>query len=414
MRFSLTTGSKTTLRLGTVSFPDVSGHQGRTFPTPLLLQYTKLGAVPHLSWDLSDKYLKDDLSITDSVANGKSEISDGDDGYLNLSHAPIFCPLPSNVEYVNNNMKTMRIDFRGFCRIPSNRPVILGIHDPLIPIKHGFNNKAGIAIWSTGGRRQVNGDLFVDFAKTSKPDVSICLCDSDTPRDSSNKRLSLSVNRTLDFLDKVIQDEELSKIHILAPIEGGFCGKSREVSVRETVKKMEENPHFQIEGFVLEGFHPNGSDLTFDPNDSTTAEALKLTTSLLLSDKLRFMFGSFKPEVMVELITKFGVDILDSSYATELTEKGHALLIDSMESSNDDIKVTSSTLDLSDNKIYKEDMSIIRKNCECHTCVSGFTRSYICHLIDTKEMLASVLLNLHNVFTLFEMFRRIHQIVKKR
>ena len=58
--------------------------------------------------------------------------------------------------------------------------------------------------------------------------------------------------------------------------------------------------------------------------------------------------------------------------------------------------------------VYKNDSSPIDSMCSCYTCLN-FSRAYIRHLINTREILAATLLSIHNVFTLVELSKGLRQ-----
>lgn len=58
------------------------------------------------------------------------------------------------------------------------------------------------------------------FQAALKPDIYQALCDSDTDRESGKKRLNKSVERTLRFLDKCIEEHEGNQVGHLRPILG--------------------------------------------------------------------------------------------------------------------------------------------------------------------------------------------------
>lgn len=100
--------------------------------------------------------------------------------------------------------------------------------------------------------------------------------------------------------------------------------------------------------------------------------------------------------------------MFDASYPCNAASQNRALVYSYsyLENSLDDEdKVTANMkenklsdlpeLDLS-SKNYKESFEPISTHCECYTCKTH-TMAYIHHLVSTKEMLAAVLLTLHNL-----------------
>lgn len=103
---------------------------------------------------------------------------------------------------------------------------------------------------------------------------------------------------------------------------------------------------------------------------------------------LRIVRGSVSPAEMSKYLPH--VDIFDTAFVDEVTAKGHALILNF---SNFD--GSSEFLDLWDEK-YFEDFEPISKDCECQSC-KNYKRSYVHHLIKSHEMLAGVLLMMHNL-----------------
>lgn len=48
------------------------------------------------------------------------------------------------------------------------------------------------------------------------------------------------------------------------------------------------------------------------------------------------------------------------------------------------------------NERYRKDLSVLQPGCECHSCANKYTKSYIHHLLKSRELLADVLLYQHN------------------
>jgi queuine tRNA-ribosyltransferase len=54
------------------------------------------------------------------------------------------------------------------------------------------------------------------------------------------------------------------------------------------------------------------------------------------------------------------------------------------------------------NKIYADDPNPLVKDCFCYTC-QHFSRAYLRHLVKSNEILASVLLSIHNLHILISL-----------
>ncbi|NOZ44377.1 MAG: tRNA-guanine transglycosylase [bacterium] len=54
------------------------------------------------------------------------------------------------------------------------------------------------------------------------------------------------------------------------------------------------------------------------------------------------------------------------------------------------------------NAKYKEDLSPLTDNCPCYAC-QNFSKAYLHHLHREKEMLAGILLSLHNIVYLHKL-----------
>lgn len=48
------------------------------------------------------------------------------------------------------------------------------------------------------------------------------------------------------------------------------------------------------------------------------------------------------------------------------------------------------------NERYRKDLSVLQPGCKCHSCANKYTKSYIHHLLKSRELLADVLLYQHN------------------
>jgi queuine tRNA-ribosyltransferase len=77
-----------------------------------------------------------------------------------------------------------------------------------------------------------------------------------------------------------------------------------------------------------------------------------------------------------------GIDMFDCVLPTRIARNGTAM--------------TSRGKVVVRNGIYKEDFTPLDAECDCYCC-RNFTKAYLRHLVNTNEILAAVLLSIHNI-----------------
>lgn len=65
-------------------------------------------------------------------------------------------------------------------------------------------------------------------------------------------------------------------------------------------------------------------------------------------------------------------------------------------------------------EIYRRDTRVLQEDCACHACGNGYTRSYIHHLLLSRELLADVLLYQHNTFQLKQLFEEAPRLMERK
>lgn len=98
-------------------------------------------------------------------------------------------------------------------------------------------------------------------------------------------------------------------------------------------------------------------------------------------DKPRYLMGVGKPEDLIEGV-KRGVDMFDCVIPTRNARNGHLF------TRFGDIRIKNARYDL--------DTRPLDETCSCYTC-QNFSRSYLRHLIRTKELLGAHLASIHNL-----------------
>jgi queuine tRNA-ribosyltransferase len=115
---------------------------------------------------------------------------------------------------------------------------------------------------------------------------------------------------------------------------------------------------------------------------------LDVVDPILPAEKPRYLMGVGTPEDLLQCIQR-GVDIFDCVLPTRLGRNNAAFLR------------SGGRLSLK-NAEFIHDANPIDAACGCYTCCN-FTRSYLRHLTQAKEMLAGTLLSIHNLWTLIHL-----------
>jgi queuine tRNA-ribosyltransferase len=119
----------------------------------------------------------------------------------------------------------------------------------------------------------------------------------------------------------------------------------------------------------------------------------EVTVPHLPENKVRYAMGLGQPHQLVELVAR-GVDIFDCVLPTRVAR--HAT-----------VYTRQGTLNLRGAQ-YKMDGLPLEPGCGCYACQS-FTRAYIRHLFKAGEILALVLVSLHNLHFYLELMRDIRK-----
>ena len=117
---------------------------------------------------------------------------------------------------------------------------------------------------------------------------------------------------------------------------------------------------------------------------------LEVVTPILPENKPRYLMGVGSPEDLVNGIWR-GIDFFDCVLPTRLARHGAAMTF-------------SGRMNMVNQK-YTHDPRPVVEGCTCYTC-QHFSRAYIRHLLQNREMLAATLLSIHNIHTLEELVRQ--------
>ncbi|KQJ95551.1 queuine tRNA-ribosyltransferase accessory subunit 2 isoform X2 [Brachypodium distachyon] len=263
------------------------------------------------------------------------------------------------------------------------------------------SNKFGASFETPAGRKLVKPSDYMELISCMRPNLWASLAD-EVPAWVNEKRNKTSVERTLRWLDACLALDVAAGQNTLGVVVGGSSIEERKRCATEVSKR-------NVSGFWIGGFG-------LGENVEERCNLLNAVTDCLPSDKPRLVSRLGLPEEVLEGIAS-GIDLFDSTYIHQLTMGGFALIfpVDMVEREMQNGIFNDSAGDLTKINLrtttYRKDTSRIVDSCSCFTC-QNHTRAYLNHLLNVHEMLAQILLEIHNTHHYLHFFRSIREAIK--
>jgi queuine tRNA-ribosyltransferase len=124
--------------------------------------------------------------------------------------------------------------------------------------------------------------------------------------------------------------------------------------------------------------------------------AVEYAEPFLPADKPRYLMGVGFPEDLVEAVAR-GIDMFDCVLPSRYGRSGVLF------TRRGRLRVT--------NRRFRADKYPVDKNCSCYTC-QNFSRAYLNHLLNTREILGSILGTLHNITFYQDLMRGIRRSIE--
>lgn len=192
-----------------------------------------------------------------------------------------------------------------------------------------------------------------------------------------------SMERTHRWLERSIKARKGKNSSLFAIIQGSVYKDLR----KQCIEWMGE---MDVEGYALGG-------LSVGEDKSTTYEIVSHCCNYLPKDKTRYLMGVGRPQDLLESV-QYGVDIFDCSLPTREGRTGKSF------TSRGEIIIRNSP--------FKEDLGPIDKECDCYVC-KNYTRSYLRHLFNSKEILAPRLNSFHNLYFYLSLMKKMREAILK-
>ena len=219
----------------------------------------------------------------------------------------------------------------------------------------------------------------------NKLDSDIAMSFDECPPASADyEYLKNSVERTIRWARRGKSVHSNRNQALFGIVQGGAYKDLRKYSAIETVK-------LNFDGYSIGGV----------ANDNESKEdmykAIDYSIPYLPEDKVRYLMGVGEPIDIIEGVIR-GVDIFDCVLPTRIARHGGAF-------------TRGGKINLNNAK-YKEDFTPIEDSCDCYTC-KHYTKAYIRHLLNSKEMLGGRLLSIHNIRFLIKLTEELKEAIKE-
>lgn len=155
--------------------------------------------------------------------------------------------------------------------------------------------------------------------------------------------------------------------YLFGIIQGSVYKDLRESSAKEITK-------LDFDGYAIGG-------LAVGEPTEMMYDIVDFTTDFLPYNKPRYLMGVGRPENILEAIAR-GIDMFDCVMPTRNARNAYLF--------------TSQGIVSMRNAAYKDDFSSLDPECDCYTC-KNFSKAYLRHLFNAKEILALELATIHNL-----------------
>jgi queuine tRNA-ribosyltransferase len=270
-----------------------------------------------------------------------------------------------------------------------------GLHDFMDWQKPILTDSGGFQVFSLGNLRQVSdeGVIFKSHIDGSthnftpersieiqeKLGADIIMAFDECPEPHDRKYNEEALARTHLWAERCLNQKSRSDQALFGIVQGGVFPDLRQ-------KSAEFLTSLDFPGYSIGG-------LSVGESKEEMLSMIEIVNAILPESKPRYLMGVGTPQDLVECIRR-GIDMFDCVLPTRLA-RHHAA------------QTLRGRMNLSKAE-YARDHSPIDPDCLCYTC-KNFSRGYLRHLIIAKEMLASTLISIHNIFTLTSLARTLRK-----
>ena len=228
-----------------------------------------------------------------------------------------------------------------------------------------------------GSKKYISPEISMEIQETLGSDIMMAF-DECCPYPSTYEYTKKSMERTTRWAKRCKEYHKTTdKQGLFGIIQGGFFKDLREESAKALID-------LDFPGYAIGGISVGEPKKEF-------LDILRYTAPLMPENKPRYLMGVGTPDYLIEAAIA-GIDMCDCVLPTRIARHGTAM------TSNGKVVVR--------NAIYERDFTPLDPECDCYTC-KNYTRAYIRHLINAKEILGIRLLSIHNLRFLTKLMDRV-------
>lgn len=216
----------------------------------------------------------------------------------------------------------------------------------------------------TGIQNDIGADIIMAF-------------DECVPYPCEEDRASVAVKRTLNWAERCLRAHKNERQTLFGIVQGSVFRELR-IECAGNLAKM------NFEGYAVGGLSVGEGTLLMN-------EVLDYVVDFLPEDRPRYLMGVGFPVDILNAVER-GIDMFDCVVPTRNGRNGCAF------TSTGKIKIL--------NSCYKEDNKPLDEMCCCYTC-QNFSRAYLRHLFQVKEVLGLTLISFHNIFYFQKLMQQI-------
>ncbi len=227
-----------------------------------------------------------------------------------------------------------------------------------------------------GSKHFINPEKAMEIQMALGSDIAMAF-DECISYPAGKYQVEIAAQRTIQWAKRCKEAHNSSSQSLFGIVQGGAFKNLR----IENANKLVE---LDFPGYAIGG-------LSVGEPKSLMYEILDCTVSCLPNNKPRYLMGVGAPQSILEGIIR-GVDMFDCVLPTRNARNGSLF-------------TSFGKLSISNAK-YRDDFTPLDNKCQCYTC-QNFTRAYLRHLYMSKEILASILGTIHNLYFMSSLMKNI-------